>query len=431
MEKSILSCEELHSFLRSCNYDCMTAYEKDIDPIHYFLFVRTEREKLRLDELIGGRRLEGDYPSGRLIRVIPLGEMISRKWLDDVFSRSVQGVMFREDFMILGLAYNLARCLHNSFIRMNLAVNLGIDYTEESLYSFICRYMKESGYRVKLPFVISERRRFISFCRQYDLLGFADKIQVLWLYVKRKAYILATRHKDSETDSEAGINEHRRNVQDFIDFTVRELNISGSCEILDQGKNIYGCCFIHAGDIFVKGNEYTARTNSFRTEVNEQKKLEGLSDEDKALFICMKSYYDGEKKYIVYPFVEGVTLSSHKGFSREQLDKLGDFMLKALDILYKLGIVHRDFTSWNIMCEGDRFRLFDFGCAYSGEPDMLGSDKKHDAAIKSGLTGSYRYSQRIRDDAASAYMTYLYCGGSPEDECAVKIKSLIGRLYKA
>ena len=244
--------------------------------------------------------------------------------------------------------------------------------------------------------------------------------------------------KYNEKLSAKSKNEHRGTIKNFVKFVAEHLCLSGNYEVLPLENDLYGCTFIMSDGMFIKGNENTLLTNSFRNEVNAQKKLLTLSAKDREAFICMESFCDEEKQFIVYPFVHGITLSeycSNNGsLSSSDLEELGRFLVKALDELYKVRIVHRDLSSRNIMyCpdEQDKFMLFDFGCAYSGEPDIFSDNKYFDEHIRTIVCGNLRYDQNMWDDAASAYCTYLQCGGKPDDQYAVKIKSLIGRSYKA
>ena len=444
MEKSILSCEELHSFLRSCGFVYLTGYGVEIDPIQYFVFVMTGKDKRRLEAFVDGRRLEGRYSAGRVIKVVQLGRIISRKWRQDILSRSAVNadgvrVIAHEDFMLLGLVYIFTQYMSESYVFRNILENYGLNDID-SMSQFLFSRMKTSGYKIKVFGYKQHLRTIFKYNKRYNMLSLWDIACMSLCYLRNRIHlsqrIRIVQH--NENLSAKSKDEHSKTIQEFVKFVDEKLCLSGIYEVLPIDNDLYGCTFIMTGGMFIKGNENTSLTNSFRNEVNAQKKLLTLSAKDREAFICMESFCDEEKQFIVYPFVHGITLSEYccknGPLSTSELETLGRFLVNALDSLYKAGIVHRDLGSRNIMyClnEQDKFMLFDFGCAYTGEPDIFSDNEYFDEHIRTIVCGNLRYDKNIWDDAASAYYTYLLCGGNPDDHFAVKIKSLIGRSYKA
>ncbi len=449
MKRAILSCEELHSFLRSCGIVYLVGYDAEFDPIRYFVFVMTGRAKRRLEGFVNGRRLQGKYSAGRIVRVVHLDRLISRKWRKDILSRSAVDadgirVLAYEDFRYLGLVYILTQSTR-SYVTKNILMHYGIEKLGDnneglaSAYPILFDYMKASGYRLNLSAITDGKTKTFAYYRKYNMLSLWDMICISWVYLKSRVHKFRSqrikqRYEDFAVKS---MTEHRQSVPDFVKFAVERLGMFENYEVLER-DNGYGCTFMRVGNLFIKGNENTELTNSVRNELKAQKILAGLPDSNKRLFICMESFCDEGKQFIVYPFVHGVTLSAYcsenGSLPPSELEELGSYLVRTLDALYEAGIVHRDFASQNIMYspdEGDKFRLFDFGCAYSGEPDIISDNEYFDAKIKQIVGDSLRYDCNIWDDADSAYCIYLLCGGNPDDQYARKIKSLIGRSYKA
>ena len=159
--------------------------------------------------------------------------------------------------------------------------------------------------------------------------------------------------------------------------------------------------------------------------------------EDVSWFLPM---YDCDKsgKWIRYEYVTWPLLSQYvedKGLSQKELDLLGDYLVRMLDKLFSMNIVHNDLRGDNLMVKTkedgtlDGFVLIDFGCAsYNGSVPWKRNSFLGRYLEKNGC-GRMRYSEVILDDAASAMLVYLNAGGKPEDETAGKLRERIGRLY--
>ncbi len=76
-----------------------------------------------------------------------------------------------------------------------------------------------------------------------------------------------------------------------------------------------------------------------------------------------------------------------------------------------------------------KFRVIDFGCAYSGGMNRISFDDRFDKLCKGWVCSDFKYFEGIADDAASAYRTYIFCGGALNDEYAMRLHALIGRRY--
>ena len=143
---------------------------------------------------------------------------------------------------------------------------------------------------------------------------------------------------------------------------------------------------------------------------------------------------DVSEKWIGYPFLKYEDLSGlikKRSLTEKQLQKLGLFLCESVEEMKSINIVHNDFRTDNIMIvlrdnEDIEFRLIDFGCAYVDGKGPW-SNNYWGRYFGNVVCGDYRYSNWIVDDAASAYLVYIECGGGEEDTFARKLKDLFGK----
>ncbi len=83
--------------------------------------------------------------------------------------------------------------------------------------------------------------------------------------------------------------------------------------------------------------------------------------------VAVRDYFqENNTAYIVMEYVEGVTLKdlvAREG--RMPAGRILEWMkpiFRALETMHSLGLIHRDISPDNLMLEGDRVRLLDFGC---------------------------------------------------------------------
>ena len=422
--------EELDNLLRP--FDCITGHDKEIDPINYYIFVKNDKILTRLHELINDRRLAEPYELGRIIKIVNLSKFLSRKWVNDIFSRAVNRVIASEDLNMLELVYILTQCNQDFHVSRRLKYK----FSDSDLYNILSKYIISSGYKLKYSSFTLGRKIFLKqYLQNHGRISLFEAIYLLFSYVKRK-FFTRKQNNDSESHNMELLHKsHEKSRENFIHFIAQKFNLSGNYEILSSA-GASGCTFIAAeidGEkLFIKGNEFAAVYNSFTNEITAQKKLLTLNDEQKSLFVIMKEY-DSAKKFIVYPYESGLTLNNYnnsgKKLNPSELAKLGDFLVKVLDALYFLKITHRDLTYNNIIYDGNNFKIIDFGCAYSGGANLIGSNDYWDKNLKKVVCGKFRYNADLVDDAASAYYVYLLCGGSPNDKYSQKLLSFIGRSY--
>lgn len=132
---------------------------------------------------------------------------------------------------------------------------------------------------------------------------------------------------------------------------------------------------------------------------------------------------DGAEVFIVYEFVEGVTLAkqlTQKRFTTEEILDIGIKVADALSAVHAKGFVHRDLKPANIMLsprpEGPgRVKVLDFGLAKRMRFLSLSQDgKTTDASITTGCaiigTINYMAPEQVRMEAAD-HRTDIYALG--------------------
>ena len=188
-------------------------------------------------------------------------------------------------------------------------------------------------------------------------------------------------------------------------------------------------------EYFIKGNEPEPIKSIKNEAIVQQIIME--SEEDKECFVLMNRHAD-DCSWIEYPYIPYDTLNDF--LKTKQLDdgsvkKLGVFLCRCVDILYKLNIVHNDLRDTNIMVFTDDcgnvtdFRLIDFGAASIYGKSPWNINIYEGKYLIKNVCGDYRYNESVLDDAASAMLVYFKVGGSADDEAAKILRSKIGRLY--
>lgn len=399
--------------------DCLTAYEKDIDPIKFYVFVRSGRTKRILEEFVQNRRLEGEYSAGRVIEIVELQKVLCRKWVRDVFRQG----MSHEDFVVLLLVGVETQLCPNSWLRRNI-----LRFGDRDM---VFRYMQGHGYRLRLSGIRTSLKEFLREQVKYRHLTIWEAICIPYLYCirKMKYKIMTFKHEAIFKTIIRDMEAHSRTGKAFVDYINEKFSLQGKYEVLSIDNGLYGCTFMKieiSGDsIFIKGNQ-SDLTNCFYNELEAQKKLTSLRSNN---IVSMRYFENGDRRFIAYPYING-TILYRCSLNSSEVEKLGKFLVDIIDILYELQIVHGDIAPFNIMLDDDgNFRLIDFGCACSEGKDILSNNDYIDSMIKGNLCLDWKYDKKIIDDAASAYGVYIFCGGSPEDEYALRLKSLIGRSY--
>jgi len=104
---------------------------------------------------------------------------------------------------------------------------------------------------------------------------------------------------------------------------------------------------------------------------------------------------DGDRVFIVMEYVEGVPLAQliQRGpLPEDEVCRIGRSVAEALAEAHEKGIVHRDVKPDNIMVNGARVKVLDFGIAKQIEPESTGADDPTAYLTKQGfLVGTVHY----------------------------------------
>lgn len=183
------------------------------------------------------------------------------------------------------------------------------------------------------------------------------------------------------------------------------------------------------GAVFIKGN--APRICNLDNEINAQNRICSFFPNND-IFVKMNEY-GADKQWISYSFVDGLTLKElckTDSLDSVMLEKLGVFLLEVLSKLKQIRVSHCDIRPENIMvcdkkCESG-FVLIDFGGAAIDEKLQWKKNTRINNYYKRTIGGYCRYNDRIIDDAASALLTYLECGGDIHDSVSKELLKKVG-----
>ncbi|MCR9165551.1 MAG: serine/threonine protein kinase [Nannocystaceae bacterium] len=137
------------------------------------------------------------------------------------------------------------------------------------------------------------------------------------------------------------------------------------------------------------------------------------------------------RMFVIFPFVEGSTLSSemvyhHQGMPEPRIRVLGKQLVDTLGALHDAGIVHRDIKPANlIVSDADDLHLVDFGLAYA--LGTGGVEKTDDVTLRGAAPGTTSYmspQQLVHAEASTSFDVFalgatlfeFLSGSPPEDE---------------
>ncbi|MCH1947747.1 hypothetical protein MCJ35_00850 [Enterocloster sp. OA13] len=369
--------------------------------------------------------MEVDRRKFRIISFKQLG--ITSDWEKDLFARANKlgqniSSVSEADIEIIKLLYSLCICIKPCWISRQLIKKKSTTedifrlYIEKYSYNFDYKRIKNFSYVDKL--ICNKKKQRFLLLKEILLL--------LW-------------NKIVEKSSSAIGDVHQVLTKSMYTKSIEKEhpNWMINCQYTYSESNS-GCIFLTAQDgskrLFIKGNENPV-FESIKNEIhiNQLLKQDIVSNE---LFLLS---YNSSKRYkwIAFPFIDGILLSIHikRGLlNKRELGLLASFLFNCLDCLSSHDIIHRDIRSGNIMCiinkeyEVESFRLIDFGCSVFKGNDIWG-DSIWDRHMASVVCGENRYNDLIVDDAASAYLTYIECGGDSGDIYSKKFLKRIGVSY--
>ncbi|SFB19160.1 Protein kinase domain-containing protein [Acetitomaculum ruminis DSM 5522] len=247
--------------------------------------------------------------------------------------------------------------------------------------------------------------------------------RVYYTYAFKKAFLFGNYSLDS-----------------YVNILKSKNVLSQKWDIMSSQQNTStACCYIKTyekdGNYFLKGNEIEI-FNSIKNEIEVQKTL-SMREKDNSWFLKMTDYSE-DYEWIKYPYLEGMTLkdySDSRELKKEEITKLGKYLVFMIDKLNANKIIHNDLRSKNIMVKLDEdnniadFTLIDFGSSLYDGKSPWNLKKRGERYLAQSVAGSSRYNDLIVDDAAAAEKIYYDCGGVCDDEFAKELHSRIGRIY--
>ena len=429
---------ELLEVITKSNMRYLFLDDPEISPIETILFC--DGKKTVLEER-NFRFMDGERE--RLAVVCSFKDIGIDSFKTGIFERAqmlLPGIYLpcEEDFNALILYYVFLYAQRNNWLKKNAKkilmkrMDLG---SEEELAEWLAEYLKKNRWHFKIREIVD-----IPVQIKNGMTGL-EKVQakskLITLKIKRK---LTLRTLTVKTKLHKAFLEKK-----YLRYMENTGAVGKKYVVLNKGMGgSSGCTLIKEEkdnqDWFIKGNELK-EYGGIHNEIRAQKYVQDKS-EDKEWFLEMADQ-DSKEVWIKYPFTQWDTMDRYlqkKKLNDAEKKEFGLFLIKVLDRLYQLRMVHNDLRIENIMVKIrnneedqsemiDGFLLTDFGCcSIKGEiPWNMGNFWGRFMA--SFVGGEYRYDERILDDAVSAWVTYSNIGGDETDEIASAIRERIGRLY--
>lgn len=415
---------------------CIILDDDLINPNEIIVFTRKKKAFLKKMEKQREMSVVTKCERKRYIRVVSYKETGLKSWEKGLKASGKKAgesvtVLDEEDCAAVYSYYAFVYVQTENWLYHNilhiLKTRLGL-LCEEDLKGWLADYIKRKNYGIEVKNIVNVPQQLLGLLSplaRKKLVLNQFRLKVIRKLVIKRLWRGSKKH-------------HRSTRKEYLEYLVNSSGVGTNWSVINakgasasvfvkdiQGENAY----------FVKGNEM-ADYRGITNEIFIQKRLLEHA-EDVSWFLPM---YDCDKsgKWIRYEYVTWPLLSQYvedKGLSQKELDLLGDYLVRMLDKLFSMNIVHNDLRGDNLMVKTkedgtlDGFVLIDFGCAsYNGSVPWKRNSFLGRYLEKNGC-GRMRYSEVILDDAASAMLVYLNAGGKPEDETAGKLRERIGRLY--
>lgn len=433
-----MSKENLIRQVSALGIRCILIDDISVNPIEILLLTDQKR---RLCDCLRQNNLQTTEEADRerVIKVLSFNETGTAEWKKELFANGRElcdnvFVMSEEDtaafWINYGCAYSEGENWLSDNIRNILTGRLKLSGAEE-LVPYLAAYLKGHRYAFSVRRAADVPQMLI---RLMPGVARAElKIRIFFMKCRRKLYYKLLGRK---------VNRHnRRSTDGYIGYLHNSGAVAAhDCELLDKsGHSSSGCTFVKTeedgAEFFIKGNEAPVFCG-IRNEIRIQNIiLQNERDTDWFLYMLE---YDRNYIWIKYPYVEYETLDRYcerYSLSGGDIDGLGHFLLKILDKLYALNIVHNDLRSGNIMVITDSdnsirdFLLIDFGGSVYRRLSPWNTGTFWGKFFAGNVCGRMRYNESIVDDAAAALVVYTECGGSASDDCAREMASRIGRIY--
>ncbi len=411
-----------NSISSSCGFIVLD--DKRYDPIEIVLFADGKKPKglpRNICEV-------SDDGRKRMVRIISL----SGTGIKSLCKKNLSKGLSDDDRFFLWLFLAFGYTEKESWLRNNIVEKVMEDNgfsDKSSVFRFFVSYAKKRKIKLKT-------------CRNSELIPEIKKafcsLSVKTAYLKGRVEHRLMRAYFTKKYKKYW-NKGENEVSVFIKRLKEEGGVEGKLSILEtEGLGNSGCRYftddVNGTLYFIKGNEMDP-IRTVRNECNVQRYLKQNNAETELFRLMHSAAKDGSWiKYLNEPWDTLDYELTEGSLTTDKLDRLGDFLVKAVDELYRLNVIHMDFRSANIMVMKEKgvitgFRLFDFGASSiaGAEPwDCMQYEGKY---LIDNVCGKNRYNERIVDDAASALNVYMECGGRPDDNAAAELRSRIGRLY--
>lgn len=416
---------DFYQKLNKYKYDLFLIDNQKIDPLEVIVITKHKNELL---EVLGYDFEIGNGGSKRFVSIYSFNELgicnWDKKWKqksknigDHLFSLSSEDLEFF--FLYMALVYTETRnWVSNNIINIECE-KYSINDTDY-LNNILSEYVTNNGLSFKVRNIVSLSEELLS------ALDTKGKICYRFGQIIRKAI-----RKLTFTRLTFKSIFHRNFRQtSYINYLKKnEVLGNGWTKISNDGGSSSSTLIkIEEGldTIFVKGNELP-EYHSIKNEIRAQKLLQEQCSSEH-WFLPMVDC-DDKKLWIKYPYVKWDSLKKHFencAISGADLEKLGAFLCECVHCMKRIGLVHNDLRSDNIMVVTDdnnvieRFVLTDFGCStvnnrFPWKKNYWGF------YMAKNVCGRYRYSSKVINDSASAYLVYLKYGGKRDDKYALEL----------
>lgn len=427
--------EELISTLDKQNIEIMVIDCPTIDAIDIYVFVKTKKDKIKLDKSLNNCYVTDGTDIKRPVVVSEIARLGVRRWFPVLQKRGKKlvGEVFvpsEADFEAIIMAYIFLVAKRKSYVTMKAVEycfkkNLYHDFWGELADVFLC-YLKQNELSVVTIEASEYAKIFIE--RKTNVFKRTLQWQFLWHKATGKLRIIRLQFR---TIIHGMLLRHCH-----LNYMKKNLLNSQEWRLLNDAGGYSGALLIEShgslGHLFIKGDKWSIY-NSIINEIRAQRKLVDCVDKN---WYMQMVQYDARNGWIAYPFVQYRSLGDGKKnlLDTSALNELGDFLIDILDKMYENNIVHCDLRPDNIIVQTlenghVQFELTDFGCAYVEKVFPWKNSGGWGSYLSRTVCGDYRYNENIVDDAASAYLVYIELGGKTGDYAALEISKRIGRNY--
>lgn len=339
----------------------------------------------------------------------------------------------KEDKKAFLMLYVYTYTERNSWMRQNIIKNLKMEsdiFDEDNLAQCLASYLSNEMVKISAKHLVA-----LPDCIWNQMSSFHKMEHVYYKYVKKIARRLILQVLIIK-----GYVHRKKSRKGFLKYIKKQGRLCGTLTDMPECKGGTDCHFIkeeYQDEVyFIKGDElsiYNGLPNEIRAQITIREKTA-----NKDWYLPMVEA-DPDKKWIKYPFVSWQTLDEYVAngnrLDEQQCKLLGECLLTILKEMERCGVKHNDLRPNNIMVKSSEqndiegFILTDFGCSCLEEGYPWRKTSTWGKYFAKDLCGIYRYNEHIVDDAASAYLVYVYAGGRADDDVAYKLNEMVGKHY--